>query len=149
MENEIRRQIVLKASIDRVWRAISDAEEFGEWFGTKTSGPFEVGTTVHCESTHPDYQGDIWDMTIIDMVPLQRLSYTWPAYYGPNADRDSTEDPLLTVVFELEADGEATILTITETGFASLPADYAPTAFRENSNGWNDQVENIASHVAS
>ena len=149
MENEIRRQIVLKASIDRAWRAISNADEFGAWFRTEISGPFVVGSTIHCESTHPDYQGDTWDMTIIEMVPHQRLSYTWPAYYGPDSDRDSSEDPLLTVSFELEAAGEATILTITETGFAALPAGYAPTAFRENSNGWNDQMENIASYVAN
>ena len=149
MENEIQRQVVLEAPIDRVWRAISDADEFGAWFGTKISGPFVVGSTVHCESTHPGYEGDTWDMTIIEMVSRKRLSYTWPAYYGPENDRDVTEDPLLTVSFELESDGEATILTITETGFAALPEGYAPTAFRENSSGWDDQVENIASYVAN
>ena len=149
MKNEIRRQIVLKASLDRVWRAISDADEFGAWFKSKISGPFVVGATVHCESTHPDYQSDTWDMTIIEMVPRQRLSYTWPAYYGPDSDRDRSEDPLLTVSFELEPDGQTTLLTITETGFAALPAGYAPTAFRENSKGWKEQVENVVAYVAN
>lgn len=147
MENEIRRSVILSAPIDRVWKAISDANEFAIWFRAKVSKPFEPGASIQCQSTYPGHEGDSWEMTIIEMTPPTRLSYQWPAYYGHDSDRDGTLDPLLTVTFDLEPCAEGTKLTVTETGFANLPADYAPTAFRDNDHGWKEQLQNIESYV--
>lgn len=43
MDNAIERRIELKAPISRVWRALIDYREFGEWFRVKIDGPFQVG----------------------------------------------------------------------------------------------------------
>ena len=36
--DRIEKQILLKAPRSRVWRALSNAEEFGAWFGVNFSG---------------------------------------------------------------------------------------------------------------
>ena len=36
--DRIEREILLKAPRARVWRALSDAEEFGDWFGVALKG---------------------------------------------------------------------------------------------------------------
>ena len=35
MENIIEKQIELKAPVSRVWSALTDHKEFGEWFRVK------------------------------------------------------------------------------------------------------------------
>ncbi len=37
--DRIEKQILLRAPRERVWRAISDAKEFGIWFGVAFDGP--------------------------------------------------------------------------------------------------------------
>src|ERR1700721_4122936 len=44
--DRIEKRVVLRAPLDRVWRAISDAEEFGRWFGVRFDGPFVAGAAV-------------------------------------------------------------------------------------------------------
>ena len=43
MQDRIEKDIELKAPVERVWRALTDHEEFGEWFRVKLEGPFVVG----------------------------------------------------------------------------------------------------------
>ena len=45
-ENRIEKHIDLKASPSRVWKALTDHKEFGQWFGVKLEGPFVAGKTV-------------------------------------------------------------------------------------------------------
>ena len=45
--DRIERKILLKAPRSRVWRALSNAEEFGEWFGVDFKGrAFVAGKAV-------------------------------------------------------------------------------------------------------
>ena len=44
--DRIEKRVVLRAPLDRVWRAISDAEEFGRWFGVRFDGPFVEGASI-------------------------------------------------------------------------------------------------------
>ena len=148
MEDKIERSILLKAPVDRVWRALSDHREFGEWFKADISEPFSVGAVIKCRSKYPGHEHLTWEMTTTEMIPERRLSFTWPAYYGEDSDRDASLDPYLSVTFELAAEKDGTRLTLVESGFSALPADYAPTAFRMNEQGWDEQMENIASHVS-
>ncbi len=48
MSDRIEKSAVLKAPLDRVWRAISDSSQFGTWFGMDVGGPFVAGATVSC-----------------------------------------------------------------------------------------------------
>lgn len=42
--DRIEKSAVLRAPLDRVWRAISDSEQFGTWFGMRVDGPFAAGS---------------------------------------------------------------------------------------------------------
>jgi hypothetical protein len=52
------------------------------------------------------------------------------------------------VEFRLEAVKNGTVLTLTETGFDQLPADFRLEAFRRNDGGWAEQMKNIENYVA-
>lgn len=43
MRDYIEKRIELKAPIARVWRALTDHREFGEWFRVQLEGPFVPG----------------------------------------------------------------------------------------------------------
>ena len=51
----------LKAPVSRVWRAITDYREFGEWFRVKLDGPFVAGETSTGHITHPGYEHLKWE----------------------------------------------------------------------------------------
>src|SRR5207253_8585749 len=52
--DKIEKEIVLRAPRARVWRALADAREFGEWFKVALTGRFEPGATVRGQITYPD-----------------------------------------------------------------------------------------------
>ena len=43
MSDRIEKSIELNAPVERVWRALTDHNEFGEWFRVKLDGPFRTG----------------------------------------------------------------------------------------------------------
>ena len=49
--DRIEKQVLLRAPQDRVWRAITDSQEFGTWFRAKVDGPFVAGGAVGGRST--------------------------------------------------------------------------------------------------
>jgi hypothetical protein len=51
------------------------------------------------------------------------------------------------VEFRLDEVPEGTRLTVIESGFDKLPKQRRDEAFRMNSQGWAEQVENIRRHV--
>jgi len=48
--DRIEKKVILRAPRSRVWRAIANAEEFGEWFGVKLEGTFQQGTPFTARS---------------------------------------------------------------------------------------------------
>lgn len=147
--DRIERTIVLKAPVARVWRALSNAEEFGNWFGVNLKGKhMRVGAEVEGNITYPKYEHLIWRVVIERMEPNRMLSWRWhPAAVNPDVDYSS--EPTTQVVFKLEEVAGGTRLTVTESGFDAIPAHRRLDAFRMNSGGWSIQVENIEKHVAS
>jgi uncharacterized protein YndB with AHSA1/START domain len=148
MENKIERQIELKAPVARVWRALTDYREFGEWFRVKLEGPFAEGRTARGRITHPGYEHVVWQVTVVRMEPESLFSFTWHPYgVDPKVDY-SKETPTL-VEFRLEKTAAGTLLRLTESGFEKVPAARRDEAFRMNGNGWSAQMKNIESHLAA
>lgn len=146
MNNRIEKRIELKAPLARVWRAITDYREFGEWFRVKLDGPFVPGQEATGRITHPGYEHLIWRATVQKMEPERLFSFTWHPYgIDPNVDY-SKETPTL-VEFTLEKTATGTLLVITESGFENVPAHRRAEAFRMNDGGWTQQVQNIERHV--
>ena len=149
MQDRIEKSIALKAPVDRVWRALTDHEEFGQWFRVKIESPFRVGEVSRGRITYPGYEHFKWEATIETMDPERRFSFTW-CPYSDDPDADYATQPRTLVEFRLEPMPGGTRLHIAESGFSALPDDARRVdAFRMNTAGWDEQAKNIAAHVES
>ncbi len=147
--DRIEKQIVLRAPRARVWRALTDADEFGTWFRCKLESPFRPGATVRGRITYPGYEHLKLEIRIERMDPERLFSYRWHPY-AVDPDHDYSAEPMTLVEFTLAAaDGGGTLLTIVESGFDRLPPERRSEAFRSNEGGWAEQAQNLARHVAS
>jgi uncharacterized protein YndB with AHSA1/START domain len=147
--DRIEREILLKAPLSQVWRALSNAEEFGNWFGVALKGKsFIAGSRVQGQITYPGYEHIVFDVQIEQIKPENLLSFRWHPYaVDPSVDY-SKETPTL-VVFELRAAENCTLLKVVESGFDNIPQSRRLEAFRMNSDGWDEQMKNIEIHVAT
>jgi uncharacterized protein YndB with AHSA1/START domain len=147
MQERIEKSIELKAPVSRVWRALTDHREFGEWFRVKLEGPFAPGRKATGYITYPGYEHLKWEVVVQAMEPERVFSFTWHPYAVDPAVDYSKEPPTL-VEFRLEAIPGGTLLRLSESGFGRIPADRRPEAFRMNDGGWAEQMKNIEAHLA-
>ena len=150
MESRIEKRMELKAPVSRVWRALTDYREFGEWFRVKLDGPFVPGQVSRGQITYPGYEHVKWEALVQKMEPERLFSFTWPhpKSLGEDDDpQDYSQEPTTLVEFRLEKTANGTLLVLTESGFDQLPADRRLEAFRRNDGGWTEQMKNVETHV--
>jgi uncharacterized protein YndB with AHSA1/START domain len=146
MSNQIEKKIDLKAPVSRVWRALTDYQEFGSWFDCKLEQPFEPGKPTTGHMTIPGYEHVKFDAIIQKMEPESYFSYTWHPYaIDPNVDY-SGETPTL-VEFHLAPTSSGTQLTVVESGFENIPAHRREEAMRMDDHGWTAQLKSIETYV--
>jgi uncharacterized protein YndB with AHSA1/START domain len=165
--DRIEKRVTLRAPVERVWRAISDAREFGRWFGFTLEGDFAPGKRMKGtfdgeldEAAIVGYQESLGlrpskvrlpdenavFCTVERMEPERYFSFRWVPY-GVDAEADLENEPTTLVEFLLEAVAEGTHLTVIESGFDQVPAHRRARAFRMNEGGWATQAENLKKHV--
>ena len=146
--DRIERKILLKAPRSRVWRALANAEELGNWFGVHLKGEtFAPGQKAKGQITHPGYEHLVLNVVIESMEPERLLSWRWHPY-AVDTKVDYSQEQTTLVTFELQEVEGGTLLTITESGFDKVPVARRLEAFRMNSGGWDQQLKNIEKHVA-
>lgn len=143
--DRIEKTVIVKAPRSRVWQAISDAKQFGEWFKVKLDSEFKAGTTINGTITYPGYEGLTLEMVVERIEPERFFSYRW---HPGDPKADYSAEPMTLVEFTLEDAGAHTRLTIVESGFDKIPLSRRAEAFRMNEGGWTEQVENIQRYVA-
>ena len=109
--DRIEKKILLRSPLARVWRALSDSKEFGDWFG---------------------FRFEIW---IEEVVPNQRLSLRWHPF-AVERDVDYSGEPTTLASFDLEEVNDGVMLTVTESGFDRIPLERRAKAFTANEPGW-------------
>ena len=145
--DRIEKTVTLTAPRARVWQAIADARQFGEWFRVRLDGEFAVGATIRGHITYPGYEYITMEVVVERMEPERFFSYRWHPYaIDPKVDY-STE-PMTLVEFTLEDAPVGTRLTIVESGFDRVPLSRRAEAFRMNSDGWSEQMQNIERYVS-
>jgi uncharacterized protein YndB with AHSA1/START domain len=145
--DRIEKRVVLRAPRSRVWRALTDAGEFGSWFGVTLQAPFTEGATVRGQITHPGYQHLTMELIVERLEPERYFAYRWHPY-AIDPKIDYSQEPATLVEFRLEDAGEGTTLTIVESGFDRIPLARRAEAFKMNEGGWTQQVRNIERHVS-
>ena len=145
--DRIEKTVILKAPRARVWRAIAGAKQFGEWFRVRLDGEFAAGATIRGNITYPGYEHLTMEVVVERIEPERFFSYRWhPHAIDPKVDY-STE-PMTLVEFTLEDAAGGTRLTIVESGFDRIPLSRRALAFRMNSDGWSEQLQNIERYVS-
>lgn len=145
--DRIEKHVTLRASRERVWRALAESSQFGAWFGMKFEGPFEAGKTLHGKITTPGYDHLAVELRVERLEPQQLFSYRWHPY-AIDAKHDYSTEPMTLVEFRLSETASGTELTIVESGFERIPAGRRAEAFRMNDGGWSSQLKNIERYVA-
>lgn len=144
--DRIEKRFEVAAKRSRVWRAISDAAEFGAWFGVILDRPFAPGATVRGRLTFPGYEHVTLEILVERVEPEGYFSYRWHPYaIDPKVDYSA--EPTTLVEFRLEETAAGTAITITESGFDRLPSSRRAEAFRMNEAGWNGQGRKLATYV--
>lgn len=147
-QDRIEKIVDLAAPVARVWRAITDHKEFGDWFRVRLDNPFEVGTTTTGNITYPGHEDMKW-VSVTEQMEHERLfAFSWlPSAIDPYTEYE-TEAKVM-VEFRLEPTERGTRLTITETGFQQFPESKRLEVLRSNTEGWDIQAKNVADHVES
>jgi uncharacterized protein YndB with AHSA1/START domain len=159
MSNDrIEKEVVLRAPLARVWRAIGDADEFGRWFGVRFDGPFVAGASVTGVITPTEVDHDVaqaqeqhagksdtWQIVAVE--PQRRLAFRWHPY-AVEAGTDYSREPTTLVEFTLTETNDGVLLRIVESGFDKIPADRRVLAFEHNSEGWAKQTELVRKYLA-
>ena len=57
MADRIEKTVLVRAPIDKVWRAVSDHREFGSWFKVALDGPFVAGREIDRQDDLPRVRG--------------------------------------------------------------------------------------------
>lgn len=144
--DRIEKSIELKAPVSRVWRALTNHEEFGAWFRVKIDAPFVPGKVSIGHITYPGYEHLKWTAVVKTMEPERLFSFTWHPY-AVDPDKDYSQETPTLVTFMLEKIPTGTLLRVVESGFDKIPAGRRAEAFRMNDGGWAEQMKNIAEYL--
>ena len=155
--DRIEKKVLLRAPLDRVWSAISDAAQFGRWFGVAFDGPFVAGarltgsitpTQVDAEvaKSQQPYAGAPFEIVVDRIEPMRLFSFRWHPF-AVDPGHDYSQDPTTRVVFELQEAPGGTLLTITESGFDRIPPARRAKAFAANDEGWTAQARVIEKYL--
>ncbi|HSL91516.1 MAG TPA: SRPBCC family protein [Candidatus Limnocylindrales bacterium] len=145
--DRIEEKILLRAPRARVWRALTDAEEFGAWFGVKLAGTFAPGASVKGTITEKEYEGLPFELVVERIEPHRLFSWRWHPY-AVDPDVDYSGEPPTLVMCELEEVADGTVLTLVESGFDRIPAARRAEAYRMHEEGWAAQMKSIEQYLA-
>ncbi|MCF3108736.1 SRPBCC domain-containing protein [Niabella sp. CC-SYL272] len=128
----VRKEVVLDASSDRVWRALTDKDQMKEWYFTLTDFKPEVGFEFSFSGTGSKGDEYVHLCRVTQAIPGKLLQYTWTykTYAGTSL-----------VTFELTPEGNKTRLRLTHEGlesFAQNGPDFLASSFNQ---GWSALIE--------
>lgn len=157
LTDRIEKQVLLRATRERVWRALSRSSEFGVWFGMDLTGEFLPHTTVtgrmvptqvdaEVAAEQKPFEGMPVELFIEQVEPMRLLSFRWHPY--PPEDGDTSKVPTTLVTFELEDAEGGTLLRLSESGFDQVPIERRARAFTDNEGGWQIQTQLISKYLA-
>lgn len=146
--DRIEKTAVLKAPRSRVWRGLTNSQEFGTWFRAIFTEEFTEGAVLRAKITYPGYEHLTMEIRVVRMEPERYFSFRWHPH-EVDLTKDYAAEPTTLVEFTLEDVAGGTKLTVVESGFDALPPGRRDEAFRANSQGWDEQLVNIARHASA
>jgi uncharacterized protein YndB with AHSA1/START domain len=142
MQDTIERSVTIPADIESVWDALTTQEGIRSWFGDQVEidlrpgGEAMFGWSEYGDGSHAIVQ---------EVVRPTRFSYRWTAGDAKRVDTG----PSTLVEFTLSADGTSTVVTVLESGFASLPVEIAERALADNTSGWKSEMQDLVDYLTA
>jgi uncharacterized protein YndB with AHSA1/START domain len=144
--SRIDKSIEINAAPERVYRALTTADELSTWFQVAIDGELAAGNDVWMTSVHPAHAGQRFNVRIVDMTPGRSVTWQWhPGEVDPNIDYD--KEPRTTVRFTLEPTARGTRLTVSETGFDAIALARRAKVHQDNTQGWAEVLVWLQKHV--
>jgi uncharacterized protein YndB with AHSA1/START domain len=141
----VSRTVHIKAAPDRVWAALTRSDLITEWLGSTAYLPeLRVGG----EGVFGfDGYGE-FPVRIDEYDEPVAFAFTWGTPPAPAAGEaaDLTPQNSTQVRFTLVADGDATVLSVVESGFGLLGRDPVE-AMRSNRQGWTDELDELVAYL--
>ena len=139
--DEIRRELVIAAPIEKVWDALTSPEHLSKWFGDSAEIDLRPGGRARFGWSEFDASSE----AIVEIVDRPvRFSFRWESLKDTPVEEAST-----LVEFSLESASEGTRLILVESGFADLPEDAYDHRFEENSSGWTAELEDLSVYLTA
>ena len=156
--DRIEKKILLRAPLKRVWRALSDSQEFGTWFGVKFEAPFApgvhmrgkvVGSAVDAEvaKLQTQHEHPPFEITVDRIEPERLFSFRWHPY-AIDLGVDYSKEPTTLIEFTLEEVPDGVMLTVTESGFDQIPLERRAKVFSANEQGWGMVITLVEKYLA-
>lgn len=146
--DRIERSILINASRANVWRALSEAEQFGAWFGADMKGQrFQPGQRARGRMTMEGMEHMFLDMVLDRIEPQDLLSFHWHPYPMDQTIDYTQEQPTLVTFTLKDAPGKGILLTVVESGFDNIPQQRRRKAFEMHTGGWEHQLKNVERYV--
>jgi uncharacterized protein YndB with AHSA1/START domain len=144
--DRIEKQILLKAPRTRVWKALTDIQQFQAWFTASLTGELAPGKRARGNVTHPGFEHVRLDIEVERMEPEHFFSYRWhPFAVDPKREYPAVERTL--VEFTLVEVAGGTRLTVVESGFDRVAADRRAETVSMHEPGWVEELQLLAAFV--
>jgi uncharacterized protein YndB with AHSA1/START domain len=124
---KIEKKITINASVEKVWKALTDQNELKEWMQMPTTFEPVVGKEFTFKSEKMENWDGYFYCRVMQVEINKKLVYTW------NASMINAET-LVTILIS-EKSGK-TELTLIHTGWEKLPADIRTERIEGHTKGW-------------
>lgn len=141
--SKIEREIRIAASPEVVYRVVSTPEHIASWWSDEATidadGVGEIAWARGAEDEH------IEGLVVVDEQPPNLFAFRW-IYDDGVAGRGTS----LLVTMRIEADGDGSVLRLTESGFRDKGWDDDMLAgqYRGHEDGWNLHLPDLAAYAA-
>jgi uncharacterized protein YndB with AHSA1/START domain len=143
--DQIERETVINAPVERVWTLITEAEHIGRWFGDAGA---EIDLRPGGAMAVRWAESGTNRGRVVAVEPHTRFSYRWAPFVNPGG-AEPVEGNSTLVEFTLAPEGDGTRLRVVESGFASLAASEEQRAENHagNTDGWRRELDELREYA--
>lgn len=143
----ITRRIAIDAPPAVVFDVVSDPRHVSQWWPDEADYEATPGDAGRIVFASPGGDPVVVGFQVVDAAPPRLFSFRWTQEPGEPALQGNS----FLVTFEIEPDGDGSVLLMTETGFRERGWDEAAVAeaYREHGEGWDYHLARLGPYIAT
>jgi uncharacterized protein YndB with AHSA1/START domain len=146
IQDSIEKEIVVRATKERVYAALTTPDQFVKWFSLGVEGKLDTG-----ERPVIDFgEYGKFKIYVVAANPYDYFAYRCVpgSIYCPQGFLgDVLEHPNTLVEFTLETVAGGTKVHVKESGIASLPAEVIEQTLKGNDEGWTFMISRLEEYL--